>query len=145
MMMDDDIKEAVEQMSQTDLQVGQRHASSRSSTSGIHISKNNLLKIGFNALRRHKYSHPIATINFMQKLFNAIKDYKGTDLDHADQILGNTFRKKPQLKFQLNYLKRLHQMTIKWNDRHMISKLLIDITSRSIQCFKYNYSLDKIV
>ena len=37
------------------------------------------MKKVFLALKRHKYKHPMSTINYMQKLFDGLKAYKQED------------------------------------------------------------------
>ena len=39
----------------------------------------------FTALKNHKYNYPIATINYIQKIFDVLKEYKRTDGD--DELL----------------------------------------------------------
>ena len=36
----------------------------------------------FLALKKHKYNHPMETINYIQKLFDALKEYKRTEGDN---------------------------------------------------------------
>lgn len=48
----------------------------------------------FNALKKHKYKHPLKTINFMQQIYNHLRLYKKEDDDSDnDEVIRFTLVK----------------------------------------------------
>ena len=118
------------------------------------------MKATWRAIRRHKYKYPMETINYIQSLFDALKDYKnkralreahGESSSDNECFLGMIFsralKKDAYFIHNQDYIYASMKIEAKWENPNFL--LDLDSTMKNalspIKCVKYNYAVDKNV
>lgn len=105
----------------------------------------------FLAIKNHKYKFPLETINYMQKIFDALKSYEREDEsdneNYIDYLMNRVLKKDPFVLHHLDYSKAKRKIDEKWSNQHLLFDLdlVVKSTNTPISCIKYNYATEKNV